>query len=65
MKTKRWECERRGWSEVRRKTGSVKKVGWDVSEKSNWSWMAGSLSVIEEERKTSARVSSSEASWLL
>lgn len=30
----RQEHERRGRSEVRRKTGSVKKVGWEVKEKS-------------------------------
>ncbi len=46
---KRQEKERRGWSEVRRTTGSVKKVRWEVKEKSNWSWMTGRKRVNRKE----------------
>lgn len=35
---KRQENERRGLSEVRRKTESAKKVGWEVKEKSESNW---------------------------
>lgn len=59
---KRQEKGRRGWSEVRRKTGRIKKVGWEVKEKSetNWSWMTGSKSLKKERRnggRTSVQVS--------
>lgn len=48
---KRQEKERRGRSEVRRTTGSVKKVRWEVKEKSNWSWMTGSKCVKNERKQ--------------
>lgn len=66
------ENERRGRSEVRRKTGGIKKVGLEVKEKSetNWSWMTGSKCVNKERghregSRTFTGLPSSEASWLL
>lgn len=68
-KMKRQENERREQSEARRKTDSVKKVEWEVKEKSatNWSWMTGSKCVYKKDKKRGslAGLSSSEASWLL
>lgn len=75
MTGERKKKERRGQSEVRRKTGSVEKVGWEVKEKSetDWSWTTGSKSLKREtgkQRSENTRQSftglpSSEASWLL